>query len=75
MDWSDHELIPGGIGSRTVSVVVAEWRAARAHRHCSLVVGERCKGLLLSRGVQVTLRILLLEVSKSHFVMLGLLRR
>ena len=71
MDWSDHELIPVGIGSRTVSGVIAQGRAARAHRHGGLIVGKRCKSLLLSCGVEVALRILLLEVSESHFRMLG----
>ena len=71
MDWSDHELIPVGIGSRTVSGVVAQGRAARAHRHGGLIVGKRCKSLLLSCRVKVTLRVLMLEVSESHFGMLG----
>ena len=75
MDWSDHELIPVGITSRTVSGVVAKWRAARARpRHNVLIVRERCESLLLSCGVQVARRVLLLELSESHFVMLGLLR-
>ena len=58
-----------------MSGVVAKGRAARAHGHGGLIVRERCKSLLLSRGVQLARRILLLEVSESHLVMLGVLRR